>query len=250
MGMNNPGIEVTVLYYRLSARKRSAGEKNKNIKKKITSLRLGNTLGQFCLPSLTVTLCRGSQRNQHVLRRTTLDQNRWAEEVQFWRSCYCTLWQESAGRIPLRALGARKGTAAYWLAATLLRDLLALYPGAAAFYGVPDRECRVRVCEPWRDSTLPDEVIWIFLRGHRRSRLVQDHEVGRGIYASPCHQRRHLPNSREELHVAASRCARSSPSAEGPQGDAIQWYSYDPCNYCCNTRPGCFFWFRSHIYID
>ena len=34
MGMNNPGIEVTVLYYRLSARKRSAGEKNKNIKKK------------------------------------------------------------------------------------------------------------------------------------------------------------------------------------------------------------------------
>lgn len=42
--------------------------------------------------------------------------------------------QERAGCITLRALGTREGTAAYRLASVLLRDLLSLYPGAAAFY--------------------------------------------------------------------------------------------------------------------
>ena len=37
--------------------------------------------------------------------------------------------QERAGRITLRALGPREGTAAYRLASVLLRDLLSLYPG-------------------------------------------------------------------------------------------------------------------------
>jgi hypothetical protein len=42
--------------------------------------------------------------------------------------------QERAGRITMRALGPREGSAAYRLASVLLSDLLSLYPGASAFY--------------------------------------------------------------------------------------------------------------------